>query len=750
MTRARGLMPILRASPESPTFRAVTELVCLDLDGSSLYASLLHALKPALVYSFAMTPLLLSLCQNKRLKSVLLCLLLCGGTRVLLAVDLKLSKLFLSLRSKFTLTSSIRLLHDLYLALISRPSSGSHKTQRETLTCSSLPAAHSHSPQQTSTQVSTHISSTAVVSLGDPASDVMRESPVEESAEQPAPSAESDTASSESSAYNFAWQPPEPFESIHPISAAQLVPRRWPISRTEPPDVTNPYTHPELTPQNASTGYIPPYITDFTPDLTPTGWNTFIHPQVSEPEHHMRQNVLTNANILDEDNYRIVLGTMDQIFQKLKYDGVTPPPDTQLVLDIRWDRRRIGYYLATPQGRCLFWAEGKHVRPLFKRVTHVWSHSHIRHLMEAEFWVHFQLFPHIQTLPIHIVREIKGFLLFTCNDQLFNANTTSEYSTDEVNKALTIIDAIPREFIGAKQTLCSEIGYFMYIAGNIMSLNALHRFDNYHGQPNARWYRNDFLYDDSDDLPRTRFIQLVSPLLFYTPETYYQSLRNVMNDGNVFFEAWRTFVGELHQEWQQLTIIATVILATNVAFLAIPIVDNGEDPKPRSAAQICSYLSIVLSVCSILLGQLFSRYHRIKGWERFDERITENYDMLMDIGCSKLAVMYSLPYALLSWSLVGFLVAFLVMCFNGTQKVVQLVIGIPSAVFLLVMMYCIYKMRANDEERSGESTLLKLYTKIKDRYQIYSKPRSWRRNSTELENIPDSRPPSASIHQSNV
>ncbi|KAF5359236.1 hypothetical protein D9756_003356 [Leucocoprinus leucothites] len=283
----------------------------------------------------------------------------------------------------------------------------------------------------------------------------------------------------------------------------------------------------------------------------------------------------------------------------------------------------------------------------------------------------------------------------------------------------------------------------MYIAGNIMSLNALHRFDNHHGQPNARWHRDDFLYDDLEDLPRTRFIQLVSPLLFYTPETYYQSLCNIMNDGNVFFEAWRTFVVELHQEWNQLIVIATVILATNVAFLAIPSIDNGDHSDLRSAAQICSYLSIVFSVCSILLGQLFSRYHRIKGWERFDSRITDNYDMLMDIGCGKLAVMYSLPYALLSWSLIAFLVAFLVMCFDGTREVVRLFVGIPSAVFLLVMVYCIYKMRANDEERSkrSERPLVRPYARLRQLNWFYTKPRSWRRESIELDEIPNPQTP---------
>ncbi len=53
-----------------------------------------------------------------------------------------------------------------------------------------------------------------------------------------------------------------------------------------------------------------------------------------------------------------------------------------------------------------------------------------------------------------------------------------------------------------------------------------------------------------------------------------------------------------------------MLLNANVAFLAIPSVDNG--PGQLSAAQISSNISIVTSVGSILLGLLLIREHRVK------------------------------------------------------------------------------------------------------------------------------------------
>ncbi|KAF9443577.1 hypothetical protein P691DRAFT_764150 [Macrolepiota fuliginosa MF-IS2] len=542
----------------------------------------------------------------------------------------------------------------------------------------------------------------------------------------------------------FKLHPPEPFLEVCPITAAQLVPRRWPIPRKELPDLPNLYTHNMMIPEKADEGYIPPYTMDYTPDVTIPGWTTYLHPQGPLYYYNEEKNVVTNTNIFDDENLRVITNMIVQIYRKVEDDGLEIPSDSQLVIDIRWDRLKIGYYFATLQGRCLFWTEEKCVRPLYKRVERVWSHSHIGHVVEAEFWLHYQCFPHVQALPPQLVREIKGFLLFTATDQIFNAKTTSEYSSDEVDKALSIINSIPLDFIGPERNAEPEAGYHLWIAGCIMSLNALHRFDNHHGQPNARWLRDDFLFEDSEERSRTYFMIFLSPVLFYTPETYYHSLRNIMNDGNVFFEAWRNFVVELHQEWSGLIIIATVLLATNMAFLAIPSLDSGDDPESRSPAQICSYLSIILSVSSIVLGQLFSRYHRIKGWEHFDERITDNFNFLLDVGCSHLAIMYSLPYALLSWSLIGFLAAFLVMCFRGTQNDVRLIVGIPSSTITVIMLYCLYKMRYNDEQRSALPFLVKYYRIFRYRYEHY---RSQRRKdeegseSVELDAIPYSTSP---------
>jgi hypothetical protein len=51
-------------------------------------------------------------------------------------------------------------------------------------------------------------------------------------------------------------------------------------------------------------------------------------------------------------------------------------------------------------------------------------------------------------------------------------------------------------------------------------------------------------------------------------------------------------------------------LNVNVAFLAIPTVDPGHSASIRSAAQLASYLSIMMTIGSIIIGLMLVRQNR--------------------------------------------------------------------------------------------------------------------------------------------
>jgi hypothetical protein len=63
-----------------------------------------------------------------------------------------------------------------------------------------------------------------------------------------------------------------------------------------------------------------------------------------------------------------------------------------------------------------------------------------------------------------------------------------------------------------------------------------------------------------------------------------------------------------------------VLLNANVAFLAIPSVDPGN--HIRTPAQLASYISIVTSIGSVVVGLLLLRQHRTKPHDAAEEVVS--------------------------------------------------------------------------------------------------------------------------------
>ncbi|KAK0214022.1 hypothetical protein IW262DRAFT_1300797 [Armillaria fumosa] len=156
----------------------------------------------------------------------------------------------------------------------------------------------------------------------------------------------------------------------------------------------------------------------------------------------------------------------------------------------------------------------------------------------------------------------------------------------------------------------------------------------------------------------TPLIWLLSPLLFFAPDTHCIVLHELYNDG-ITPPGWSAFIRKLSTEWQDFVINvrinATVLLNANIAFLAIQSIDQSSVDKGCSPAQIASYVSTILSVGSISLGLLLlqkychkNRVHDSWAWNFLG---IQKEDLGRKLGLETLAIMFSLPWALLMWAL---------------------------------------------------------------------------------------------------
>jgi len=135
-----------------------------------------------------------------------------------------------------------------------------------------------------------------------------------------------------------------------------------------------------------------------------------------------------------------------------------------------------------------------------------------------------------------------------------------------------------------------------------------------------------------------------------------------------------------------------------VAFLAIPSVDpqnNGPFPPPlhpaRTPAQVASYISIVTSIGSIIVGLLLVRQYRVKPKETVEEAANFLSSRTHATrGVETLAILYSLPYALLLWGMLTFLCAFSIENFITKDRAPIYATGVAWVIVGCLILWCIY------------------------------------------------------------
>ncbi|KAJ7640898.1 hypothetical protein DFH06DRAFT_906829, partial [Mycena polygramma] len=185
---------------------------------------------------------------------------------------------------------------------------------------------------------------------------------------------------------------------------------------------------------------------------------------------------------------------------------------------------------------------------------------------------------------------------------------------------------------------------------------------------------------------------IMSPLLFYAPDSHLIALNTIYTDGLVRHRSWSEFVMRRSTEWQDVAGWATIALNANVSFLSVQSVDQGGDVvSDRSPAQIASYLSIACSVGSIILGLLLLKQVR----NRDRDTPTEAANFMLNhshplLGHIKLAILYALPYAMFIWSMLLFFVAFCFMCFQRSSAVTRLLVATLCTAIAALILWCIF------------------------------------------------------------
>ncbi|KAN0131017.1 hypothetical protein V8E53_011150 [Lactarius tabidus] len=421
------------------------------------------------------------------------------------------------------------------------------------------------------------------------------------------------------------------------------------------------------------------------------GWMSATHPEGALYFYDQKRRLFTDTDMCDEtlrdeaERFYSHLQTLPGASELASSVG-----EYDLVLDIKPDHTGFKwcYYYVSHSNRCLFWLQEYPIANMdMIQNVGVQSLAHIKHQLEYLYWSHWSLFPvnfEQRKLSEGIYDELLGMLIHGCVDVMTSKTSTLWLDDDQMQKMIRLIQ-------GAK---VASAGDEYYTAGTarLLSFFSHWRFLDFHGQINARLKRNEAIYDEQSR-EKSVLIIVLSPLLFLAPQRYLAELEEAWIDKHILEPVWKSLMTKMLGEWSDLILWSTVMLSVNVGFLAIPgvVPTNNNTKLPPTPSQIISYLSLIASVGSIVVGLLLVRHHRTKQEEDPNgvvKYLLQNHHK--HVGLEPMAIVFSLPWALLMWAMMLFSVELLISCFWHTDLQFYLPIGLMATFVAAPITWCIW------------------------------------------------------------
>lgn len=509
---------------------------------------------------------------------------------------------------------------------------------------------------------------------------------------------------------SFVWSMPTPSlissQSCASLSASRRAPssegttlasRSYSSSST-----SNPFAHPELTitlsdvkrndrgriipklsPEFKNGFWVESGQTDFDNTQGYGDWMPHIHPDGALYYFDSKRRIYTDADLSVEDELEIINYYAERLLRQAREKAGFPCNTCELVLE-RIDIHRVGYYFVEPGKRCILWLTAVPSWTITRNLERVQSYAQLKYAMEAEYWTHCMFFPNNWTLTVIALAELEKMILHAIADSITSTTSVIPFDQEELAKMLDLTDrlkgGIDEPFLHSKCIVARFMGDF-----------ALAKFFNFCGQPGARLNSDQAIFNKQK--PRhSVFIQIVSLCLFCAPCNYAKELDGIWVDKMINRVLWRQFIAKLNDDWCSLALTATVVLNANVAFLTLVV----DDAVPRTF----SHISAMTSVGVVILGLILVRQN-----QRKDQNSAEHANILLTrmshpvFGTESLAIIYSLPYALLMWSMVFFVIAFACMVFRSATPVTQSAFSATGGLVCIFVFWTMWTTRAASERK---------------------------------------------------
>ncbi|TFK26151.1 hypothetical protein FA15DRAFT_667829 [Coprinopsis marcescibilis] len=424
---------------------------------------------------------------------------------------------------------------------------------------------------------------------------------------------------------------------------------------------------------------IPACTMDFPGPVLPDQWISYVHPEGTryyvKPTSNL--SLITEARIDDADQYQKIDHYFGAITEYIRKYNIQLPPNPFLVLELR-NSGNCGYYFVNHQKRCLFWLDSFDYSDMVQHVRIKHTTSHVGLQMLSHYWYHNELFPHLYHLTDENLHEIDDMVVFAIGDQTTSGNNSiSTFEMDTLKQAQSTIMHF-RHKDSTIRNISVGAAWFIF---RLFTTFYEDRFIYLHGEKGARLQPSQTIFGIWEN---SWFFETLNAIMLFGPGVHIRKLKSMSIDNIVTEKVWQKFRKSILDDWRDVVLYATVVLSANVSFQTVQSVDNeGVELGHRSHAQRASDFSIVASVGTIIFGLLLLRQHR---------EVMTNAGFLVNRSASRsgietLAIMYSVPYALLLWSMLSFFASFCIVWFKANDSVSTILISITCGCIALLLLW---------------------------------------------------------------
>ncbi|CDO70480.1 hypothetical protein BN946_scf184569.g23 [Trametes cinnabarina] len=415
------------------------------------------------------------------------------------------------------------------------------------------------------------------------------------------------------------------------------------------------------------------------------GWRKYVHPEGQVYWRHSKgtRTYYTNTYLYDHSSLQDIQEAVQYVERELSGHPDLRGKSIEIGLEIYTEsgtekeaKKFPCYYMCDSESREIFWLVECSIDWAVEEENFpVYDPEHLRHLLKRSYWQHVEMFPHDKPLRDETLKKLVAVLSYHLYDRETSRTSNAPYGADDLHRFVEL-------FRNIHITNDSVSHYDMVKVARMKALLCADQFRHYHGTKWARLDSNRSVHKDIAVAKHDHswWFYLTSWLLFFSPSIYIKRLDEMWLDEKINHQPWRKFIHELQEDWTASITPSTVILGANVGFLAIQSVDQGGEMVPhRSAGQIISYISTLLTIGNIIACTVLARQHRPSLHRHAEDalnylarRANEKWQAEL------LAIVLSIPTAFFVWGLLAFSAAILWDCFNDSSISTRAAVGSAS------------------------------------------------------------------------